>query len=95
MRGSEDSRTSAHHRHSTSQHSFPRYARLVDAKKRKDPAGVHRRILAERLSDPASRAEYERMCAEMREQLAPASRGPIINPGRRRSGRLIFDDANE
>jgi hypothetical protein len=28
----------------------------------------------------------------MFEQLAPATEGPIVYPGRKRRGRLIFDD---
>lgn len=39
--------------------------------------------------------DVERLRAEMLEQLSPATEGPIVNPGRRRSGRLVFGDANE
>jgi hypothetical protein len=53
----------------------------------------HRRTLAARLGDPELCAEHERLRAEMFEQLAPATEGPIVNPGRRRNGRLIFGDA--
>ena len=35
------------------------------------------------------------MRAEMFEQLAPATEGPVANPGRKRSGRLVFGDATE
>ncbi len=31
----------------------------------------------------------------MFEQRAPATEGPIVNPGRKRSGRLLFGDADE
>ena len=27
--------------------------------------------------------------------LAPATEGPVVNPGPKRSGRLVFGDANE
>ena len=40
-------------------------------------------------------ADVERLRAEMFEQLAPATEGPIVNPGRERSGRLVFGDADE
>jgi len=50
---------------------------------------------ADRLRDPKFRAEFERLRAEMFEQLAPATEGPIVNPGRRRHGRLVFGDATE
>jgi hypothetical protein len=33
--------------------------------------------------------------AEMFEQLAPATEGPVVNPGRKRSGRLVFGDATD
>ena len=36
-----------------------------------------------------------RMHAEMFEQLAPATEGLVVNPGRKRSGRLVFGDATE
>jgi hypothetical protein len=39
--------------------------------------------------------DVERMRAEMFEQLAPATEGPVVNPGRKRSGRLVFGDATE
>ena len=39
--------------------------------------------------------DVERLRAEMFEQMAPASEGPVVNPGRKRSGRLVFGDANE
>jgi hypothetical protein len=39
--------------------------------------------------------DVERLRAEMFEQLAPATEGPVVNPGRKRSGRLVFDDATE
>jgi hypothetical protein len=39
--------------------------------------------------------DVERLRAEMFEQLAPATEGPVVNPGRKRSGRLVFGDANE
>ena len=37
--------------------------------------------------------DIERMRAEMFEQLAPTIEGPVVNPGRKRSGRLVFGDA--
>ena len=40
-------------------------------------------------------ADVERLRAEMFEQLAPATDGPVVNAGRKRSGRLVFGDANE
>lgn len=39
--------------------------------------------------------DIERLRAEMFEQLAPATEGPIVNPGRKRRGRLVFGDATE
>lgn len=39
--------------------------------------------------------DVERLRAEMFEQLAPATGGPIVNPGRKRSGPLVFGDATE
>ena len=39
--------------------------------------------------------DVERLRAEMFEQLAPASEGPVVSPGRKRSGRLVFGDATE
>jgi hypothetical protein len=52
-------------------------------------------MLEERLRDPEFRAEYERLRAEMLEQLAPASEGPVVNPSRTRRGRLGLGDATE
>ena len=40
-------------------------------------------------------ADVERLRDEMFEQLAPATEGPIVNPGRKRSGRLVFGDVTE
>jgi len=40
-------------------------------------------------------ADVERLRAEMFEQLAPATEGPVVNPGAERSGRLEFGDATE
>ncbi len=57
-----------------------------------DPGDFNQRMLQERLRDPEFRAEYERVRAEMFEQLAPAIEGSIVNPGRKRRGRLIFGD---
>lgn len=45
-----------------------------------------------RLRDPEFRARYERLYAEMLEQLAPATEGRVVNPGRKRRGRLVFGD---
>ncbi len=39
--------------------------------------------------------DVERLRAEMFEQLAPATEGPVVNTGHKRSGRLVFGDANE
>lgn len=61
----------------------------------KNPGSFHRRMLEERMRDPEFRAEYERVRAEMFEQLAPATEGRVVNPGRKRKGRLIFGDAEE
>jgi hypothetical protein len=57
-----------------------------------DPGDFHRRLFEERLRDPAFRAEHERVYAEMFEQLAPVTEGPVVNPGRKRRGRLVFGD---
>lgn len=42
-----------------------------------------------------SAQDVERLRAEMFEQLAPATEGPVVNPGNKRSGRLVFGDATE
>jgi hypothetical protein len=63
---------------------------LVGVKQRR--ADFHRRMLSARLHDREFTAEYERLYAEMLEQFAPATEGPIVNPGRERRGRLIFGD---
>jgi hypothetical protein len=47
------------------------------------------------MRDPEFSAEYERVRAELFEHLAPAIEGPVVNPGRKRTGRLIFGDADE
>ena len=39
--------------------------------------------------------DVERLRTEMFEQLAPATEGPVVNPSRKRSGRLVFGDATE
>lgn len=39
--------------------------------------------------------DVERLRAEMFEQLAPATEGPVVNPGLKRRGRLVFGDATE
>jgi hypothetical protein len=59
-----------------------------------EPGAFHRRLLERRLRDPAFRAEHERIYAEMFELLAPATDGPVVHPGRKRRGRLIFRDAD-
>jgi hypothetical protein len=64
----------------------------MDERKPIDPGDFHRRLLDERLRDPEFRAEYERVYAEMFEQVAPATEGPVVNPGRKRRGRLVFGD---
>lgn len=58
----------------------------------KEPRGFHRRIVDERMRDPEFRAEYERVHAEMFEKVAPAIEGPVVNPGLKRRGRLVFGD---
>jgi excisionase family DNA binding protein len=40
-------------------------------------------------------ADVERLRDEMFKQLAPATEGPVVNPGHKRSGRLVFGDATE
>ena len=42
-----------------------------------------------------SRIDVERLRDDMFEQLAPATEGPVVNPGRKRTGRLVFGDATE
>jgi excisionase family DNA binding protein len=42
-----------------------------------------------------SAADVDRLRTEMFEQLAPGTEGPVVNPGRKRSGRLVFGDATE
>lgn len=39
--------------------------------------------------------DVERLRAEMFEQLAPATEGPVVHSSRKRSGRLVFGDATE
>jgi excisionase family DNA binding protein len=39
--------------------------------------------------------DVERLRREMFEQLAPATEGPVVNAGRKRSGRRVFGDATE
>jgi hypothetical protein len=39
--------------------------------------------------------DVERLRAEMLGQLAPATEGPVVNHGRKHSGRLVFGDATE
>jgi excisionase family DNA binding protein len=39
--------------------------------------------------------DVERLRAEMFDQLAPATEGPVTNSGRQRRGRLVFGDATE
>jgi len=50
-------------------------------------------MLEERLRDSEFRTEHERLYADMLEHLAPATEGPIVKPGRKRCGRLIFGDS--
>jgi excisionase family DNA binding protein len=42
-----------------------------------------------------SAQDVERLRTEMFEQLAPAIEGPVVNPGRERTGRLVFGDATD
>jgi excisionase family DNA binding protein len=42
-----------------------------------------------------SSQDVERLRAEMFEHLAPATEGPVVDTGRKRSGRLVFGDATE
>lgn len=51
-----------------------------------------RRELEGRLRNSEFRARYEHLYAEMLGQLAPATEGRVVNPGRKRRGRLIFGD---
>jgi hypothetical protein len=44
---------------------------------------------------PRDVEEVERLRAEMFEQLAPATEGPVVNTRRKRRGRLVFGDATE
>ena len=37
--------------------------------------------------------DVERLRDEMLDQLAPATEGPILNPARKRGGRLVLGDA--
>ncbi len=62
----------------------------VNVKRRR--TDFHRRMLDARLRDPEFWAEFERLYAEMFQQLAPATEGPVVNPGRKRRGRLVFGD---
>ena len=39
--------------------------------------------------------DVEQLRAEMFDQLAPTTEGPIVNGGRKRSGQLVFGDATE
>jgi MerR HTH family regulatory protein len=39
--------------------------------------------------------DVERLRVDMFEQLAPATEGPVVHPGRKRSGRLVFGDSTE
>ena len=57
-----------------------------------DREGRDRRALEMRLRDPEFRAKQERLYAEMFEQLAPATEGRVVNPGRKHRGRLVFGD---
>lgn len=43
-------------------------------------------------SEIRSSARYEHLYAEMLGQLAPATEGRLVNPGRKRRGRLVFGD---
>jgi hypothetical protein len=51
-----------------------------------------RRALEMRRRDPEFRVRHERLYAEMLGQLAPANEGRVVNPGRKRRGRLVFGD---
>jgi hypothetical protein len=64
----------------------------MDERKPIDPGDFHRRLLDERLRVPEFRAEYERVYTEMLGQLAPATEGLVVHPGRKRRGRLVFGD---
>jgi hypothetical protein len=48
--------------------------------------------LERRLRAPGFRANHERLYREMLEQLAPATEGQVVDPGRKRRGRLVFGD---
>jgi hypothetical protein len=75
--------------------ALARLVRAMDPREEHATSEPHPKILADRLRDPKLRAEFERLRVEMVEQLAPAAEGPIVNPGRRRRGRLVFGDATE
>lgn len=74
--------------------SVPRVlsAKRMEPMSPKQPESLRQRMLEDRLRDPAFRAKYERLQAEMLEQRAPAIEGPVVNPGRKRRGRLVFGD---
>lgn len=57
-----------------------------------DRGSRDKRELETRLRNPEFRAKHERLYAEMLGQLAPATEGRAVNPGRKRRGRLIFGD---
>jgi hypothetical protein len=64
----------------------------MDPTSPKSRGSFHRQLIEEWLRDPAFRPEYERFRAEMFEQLAPAIEGPVVNPRRKRRGRLVIGD---
>ena len=39
--------------------------------------------------------DVERLHSEMFDEFAPGTEGPVVDKGRKRSGRLVFGDANE
>jgi hypothetical protein len=70
-------------------------AGVTDARREHAEADAGQGSIADRLRDPRVRAELERLREEMFEKFASAAEGPIVNPGRGRSGRLVFGDATE
>ncbi len=67
----------------------------MDGRQAAHPGDFHRQPVEQKLRDPEFRGEYERLYREMFEQFAPATDGPLVNPGRKRRGRLIFGDARD
>jgi len=69
--------------------------RRMEPRRDRATSRVPRRMLAGGLRNPEFLVDLERLRAEMVEYFAPAADGPVVNPGRRRHGRLVFGDATE